>query len=268
MIMAAPRLIGLTAANAAVLPCCGIKDLMHPGRIEKLLWLRAHAKSGVRGRVLLAPDGHPAGYVETVPGENAWRGVNAEGYLFIHCVWVHARQYQKKGWGRLMVEACLEDAQAAGMQGAAVLVREGPWMAGRALFLACGFEPVDAALPDYQLLVRKFHGGAPTPTMRCSGDRELAQYGRGLTLIRCGQCPYLSKFTAEIAETALAEYGMMPRIVELRSAAEAQNAPTPYAVFSLLHDGRLLADHQISRTRFRNIMNKLTRQPGGPSVRK
>ena len=38
---------------------------------------------------------------------------------------------------------------------------------------------------------------------------------------------------------------------------DAQNAPTPYAVFAVIYDGRLLADHQISRARFRNIMNKL-----------
>ena len=28
-------------------------------------------------------------------------------------------------------------------------------------------------------------------------------------------------------------------------------------VFAVIYDGQLLADHQISRTRFRNIMNKL-----------
>ena len=37
-------------------------------------------------------------------------------------------------------------------------------------------------------------------------------------------------------------------------------APTPYAVFSVIHNGRILADHQISRTRFRNIMNGMFRE--------
>jgi len=32
---------------------------------------------------------------------------------------------------------------------------------------------------------------------------------------------------------------------------------TPCAVFSVIYNGQLLADHQISRTRFRNIMKKL-----------
>ena len=50
---------------------------------------------------------------------------------------------------------------------------------------------------------------------------------------------------------------MKPRIVEIKSYREAQNAPTPYAVFAVLFDGRILADHQISLTRFRNIVKKL-----------
>jgi hypothetical protein len=45
--------------------------------------------------------------------------------------------------------------------------------------------------------------------------------------------------------------------VELRSHVDPQNAATPYAVFAVIHNGRLLADHQVSRTRFRNIMKKL-----------
>ena len=45
-------------------------------------------------------------------------------------------------------------------------------------------------------------------------------------------------------------------MVDLESWSDAQNAPTPYAIFALIYNGRLLADHQISRTRFRNIMNK------------
>jgi hypothetical protein len=46
-------------------------------------------------------------------------------------------------------------------------------------------------------------------------------------------------------------------VLELKCWSDAQQAPTPYAFFALIHNGQLLADHQISRTRFRNIMNKL-----------
>jgi hypothetical protein len=176
--------------------------------------------------------------------------------MFIHCVWVFVKQGQRKGWGSIMVEACLDDARMAGMRGAAAMVRDGPWLADRRLFLANGFEPVDTAPPDYQLLVRKFDDGAVNPVFKKDCDKKLGRYSRGLTIIRSSQCPHISKFADEIIEAAENEYGIRPRVVDLESWSDAQKAPTPYAVFALIYNGRLLADHQISRTRFRNIMSK------------
>jgi len=136
-----PRLIDVDAASFDRLPCCGIKSPTHPGRERKRCWLQANAKFGLRAKMLLAPDGEPAGYIEYLPGEFAWRGVEARGFLFIHCVWIFRKQHQRKGWGRVMIEACLNDARKAGMHGAAVMVRDGAWLADRRLFLANGFAP-------------------------------------------------------------------------------------------------------------------------------
>jgi hypothetical protein len=255
-----PQLIDVDAANFDTLPCCGIKCPTHPGRLQKYCWLQANAEFGLRARTLLAPDGQPGGYIEYVPGEFAWRGVDAGGYMFIHCVWIYSRQHQRKGWGNVMIQACLDDAKKAGMHGAAAMVRDGPWLADRRLFLANGFERVDTAPPDYQLLVRKFrNAAAANPAFRKNWDQKVARYGRGLTIIRSSQCPHIAKFASDIAQTAAEEYHLAPTVVDLGGWRDAQNAPTPYAIFSLIYNGRLLADHQISRTRFRNIMNKLAR---------
>lgn len=254
-----PCLIAVDATNFDALPCCGIKCQTHIGRLQKRDWLDANATFGLRAKILLAPDDKPCGYIEYLPGEYVWRGVKAAGYMFIHCVWMHSRQYQRRGWGSRMIEACLADARSAGMLGVAALGREGPWSAGNRLFLANGFDLVDTAPPDFQLLVHNFRVTAANPSFPKDWDRKIARYGRGLTIIRSNQCPYLAKFTSEIAQSATEEYGITPSIVELESARGAQNAPTPYAVFSLIYNGRLLADHPISRTRFRNIMNRLSR---------
>jgi len=250
-------LIAVDATTFDALPCCGIKSRTHVGRQQKSCWLQRNAKFGLRAKTLLAPDGQPAGYVEYLPGEFAWRGVDAAGYMFIHCIWIYAKQYQRKGWGRFMIEACLNDAKSAGMRGVAVMVRDGPWLADRRLFLANAFEPVDTAPPDYQLLVLKFKRTAANPAFRKGWDEKLARYGHGLTIIRSNQCPHIAKFASDIAQSAAEDYGINPTVVDVASCQDAQNAPTPYAVFSLIYDGRLLADHQISRTRFRNIMRHL-----------
>ena len=258
-----PCLIDVDAASFDRLPCCGIKSPTHPGRQQKLCWLQANAKFGLRAQMLLAPDGEPGGYIEYLPGEFAWRGVEAAGLLFIHCVWIFRKQDQRKGFARAMVAACLEDARKAGMRGAAVMVRDGPWLADRRLFLANGFTPVDTAPPDYQLLVHQFDVTSANPAFKKGWDERLAKYGRGLTIVRSNQCPHIAKFAAEIIETAESEYHVKPTVIDLQSWRDAQNAPAPYAIFSLIYNGRLLADHQISRTRFRNIMNKCVRSAAG-----
>jgi len=159
-------LIDVDAASFDTLPCCGIKNPTHPGRQQKHCWLQANAKFGLRAKMLLAPDGQPSGYIEYLPGEFAWRGVESAGFMLIHCVWIFVKQHRRKGWGSVMVEACLDDARKAGMRGASAMVRDGPWLADRRLFLANGFESVDTAPPDYQLLVRKFDSGAGGPAFK------------------------------------------------------------------------------------------------------
>jgi hypothetical protein len=250
------RLVDVDAASFDSLPCCGIKSAAHAGRREKFCWLQANFKFGLRAKTLLSPEGEPCGYIEYLPGEFAWRGVDAGGYMFIHCLWNHSKRHQHQGWGSLMVEACLNDAKEAGMNGVAAVIREGPWLLDRRLFLANWFELVDTAPPDYELLIRRLKAGGADPAFKGGWDQKVARYSRGLTIIRSSQCPYIAKFAAEIAETAAQEYGIQARIVNIETCHDAQNAPTPYAVFALIYKGRLLADHQISRTRFRNIMNK------------
>lgn len=36
------------------------------------------------------------GFIEYLPGEHAWRAVHADGYLFIHCLWVVGKSKGKK----------------------------------------------------------------------------------------------------------------------------------------------------------------------------
>lgn len=105
-------------------------------------------------------------------------------------------------------------------------------------------------------MVLRLKAKAAQPKFNGGWEEKLKKYGRGLTIVRSDQCPHIAKFAEEIAEAAEEEFGVKPRVVELKSAEEAQNAPTPYAVFAVIRDGQLLADHQISRTRFRNIMRK------------
>jgi GNAT superfamily N-acetyltransferase len=250
------RVVDVTPARLAELPCCGIKNPQHEGHRRKRAWLRAQLDSGLRARILLTEDGHQCGYIEYLPGERAWRGVDAAGYLFIHCIWTFYKKYQHKGNATRLVEACVEEARKANMLGVAVIARKGPWLASRGLFAKCGFETVDSAPPDFELLVKKTRKNAANPRFRPIPPSRLDKYGPGLTIIVADQCPHGVKFAREIGETAESEFKLKPRFVVLRSFKEAQRAPTPYSVFSIIYRGTVISDRQISKTRFRNIMKR------------
>ena len=89
--------------------------------------------------------------------------------------------------------------------------------------------------------MKKFDKNAPTPKFKEDWDGRLSQYGEGLTIIRTDQCPYSVKNVREISETAETTYGIKPDIIDL------------------IYDGKAIAHHPISKTRFTNIMNKILR---------
>ena len=77
---------------------CGHSPAYQHGYDAKMKWLRGRLAEGMR-YTLLQVNGYNAGFIEYIPGEYAWRGIEAKGYLFIHCFWVIGRN-RGHGYGR------------------------------------------------------------------------------------------------------------------------------------------------------------------------
>jgi hypothetical protein len=57
-------------------------------------------------------------------------------------------------------------------------------------------------------------------------------------------------------ETA-ADLGIQSQVIELKNCQEVQeSAPSPYGVFNLVYDGKLVAYHWISEKAFRKLLEK------------
>jgi hypothetical protein len=250
------KMIDITPKNLHESPICGLKNVEHEGRIRKANWLKTYFKKGMKAKLLLTEKNIQLGYIEYIPGQYSWRGIEADGYMFIHCLWTYWKKYKKKGYGRLLIQTCIDDAKKEKYKGVAVVAREKPWLANSQIFLKNGFKIVDTAPPDYELLVKKFNKSAPNPKFKNSWNKKLKKYGNGLIIIRSNQCPHTIRFADKIAETARKIYKLKPQIVEIKTYKQAQNAPTPYSAFAVIYNSQLLADHQISATRFKNIMDK------------
>ena len=74
----------------------------------------------------------------------------------------------------------------------------------------------------------------------------------------------VAKCVKDIAEASRA-LGLKPKVVRIRSAKASRELPTPYGVFSIIYDGRLIVERPVSGTRFTNIMLKRGTQRGMPT---
>jgi hypothetical protein len=233
---------------------CGIGCVTNPrheGFAPKVAWLRKRFEEGLRFLLFRDADGRPLAFLEYVPGEYAWRPVDAPGWLFVQCLWVYPRGQKVGGLGTRLIRACLAEARRAGKIGVAAMVSEGPWMAGRQVFERSEFERV-AQADRFELLVRKL-GRGRLPAFR-DVEAHRSTDG-GLHLVYSAQCPYLPKSVHDLRAVA-DEHGVALRVTELDTPEKAQRAPSFYGVFSLLWNGRLLSDHYVSATRFRSILLK------------
>jgi len=252
------EIVDTNASNIDSYGFCGYKNTRQEYR-RKIDWLKQRFTEGMKFKVLYSGSEGMVGFIEYIPGEYTWRAVEAKGYMVIHCIANYYRKHREKGYGTLLVEESIKDADREKMHGVAVVTRKGTWMAGKELFIRNGFEVVDTAPPDFELLVRRF-ADAPLPEFKGDWERRLSQYRSGLTIIHSDQCPYVVKAVKEIPETAKEKYGIEPEIIELKNCEEAQNAPSAFAIFGIVYNGKLVADHPISNRRFMNIMDKEAKQ--------
>ncbi len=248
------EIIDTNADNIGGCGICGRKPGRTEGYRRKCNWLKQRYAEGLRFKVLRSREFGDVGVIEYAPGSHSWRPVEAEGYFVIHCMMIN-RKHLGKGLGALLLDSCLRDAKKSKCRGVAVVASSDSFMAGSGLFIKAGFVSVESS-PPYELLVKKFHKAAPDPHFIVDRKRALKRYKKGLTILAADQCPMVPKCVEDIAEAAGA-LGLKTKVVRVRSAKQSRELPTPYGVFSIVYDGKLIAERPISGTRFRLIMSKL-----------
>jgi len=232
---------------------CYMSKKKSEGYQRKLKWLRDRFDEGMRIKMLDLRQGG-RGFIEYIPGEYAWRAVNADGYMLIHCIWVAGRS-KGKGYATQLLNECFKDAEKAGMKGVAVVTSEGNWLVGKNLFLRHGFECADQR-PPFALMVRKF-GNATSPSFSGNFEQRLRTYKKGLTIFRSDQCPYVDAAAGAALEAAK-ELGIGTKVIELKSAEEVRRlSPSPYGVFGIVYDGKLVSYHSGAKKELMTCLEKL-----------
>jgi N-acetylglutamate synthase-like GNAT family acetyltransferase len=251
------EIIDLNPDNISDYGVCGYKNVKkHLELRQKIEWFTKYYPKGLRIKALVSKQGGYQGMLEYIPGEYAHRPVDAEGYLFIHCIFVgFKKEFKGKGYGSALINECIKDAQNSNMQGVAVVTRRGSFMANKDIFIKKGFMVSDTAAPDFELLTIKFDQTAANPKFRTL-NKQLKKYEKGLFILRSVQCPYTKKNVNAILESVKAKFNLEANVINLQDANAVQQSPCAFGTFCIVYNGKILSHHPISNTRFINIMKK------------
>src|SRR5512133_469216 len=227
------EIIDTNAENIGGCSLCGNKNTNNLGHRRKTNWLKERYPEGLRFKVLRSDKFGDVGMIEYALGNHAWRPVEAEGYLVIHCLMVNGK-HQGKGLGSLLLDSCLRDAKKSKCRGVAVVTSSDSFMAGSDLFIKAGFVSVDR-IPPYELLVKKLKKTAPDPHFIVERERVLKKKKKGRTILAADQCPMVATCVRDIAK-ASGTLVLKTKVVRVRSAQESRELPTPYRVFSIVNN--------------------------------
>lgn len=229
-----------------------INDLKNPGFHNKRKWFQKRYAEGLRMKILKDSNSKMIGFIEYVPAVNAWRPVEATNFMFIHCMYVYPNSNKNKGYGSLLINEAEKEARESNMLGICVMTSKGSWMTDKRIFEKNNFKAVDQR-GRFNLLSKKWDENGLNPKLL---DWTLKQKKyKGWHLLYSDQCPWHEKSAEALCNVAM-DFNINLQIEKIKTAYAARNAPSGFGVFNLLHNGKLLEDHYISATRFKNILKK------------
>ncbi len=246
------KIINVTADNVSESGVFCIKDKKAPGFAKKVEWFKNKLNKDLRIKLAVDNNGKQLGFIEFIPSELAWRPISAKNYLFIQCIAIFGKKERNQLLGYLLIETCEKEAMEENKDGVCTMSSNGPWIAGKQIFEKNGYAVVDQ-LGRFELMAKSFENTTAQPKFN-DWEAEQTKY-KGWHLIYSDQCPWHEKAIIALKESAI-ENKIQLKIKKLKSPNEAQVAPSGFGTFSLIKDGKLLADHYISRTRFENILKK------------
>ncbi len=212
------------------------------GYQNKVKWMKERFKEGLKYKLAMVKEGDkesPRGMIEYIPGEYNWRGILADGWMVLHCLWVVGAA-KKKGYGTKLLEEAIREAKEAGMLGVVGMsASKGGWLPNKKIYVRNGFEKVDEIDPYFELYAKAFASNAQKPKFYPISKEKKKEYNRGITILYSEQCPYIVDFIEELEDIFKGKTDLFNPI-KINNCKEAQqNGVYPYGTYCILCDGKV-----------------------------
>ena len=236
--------------------CCAISNNNDVQVASKKAWLAERFDEGL---VFLKSSERGKCFIEYIPAEYAWNPIDADGYMYIDCLWVSG-SLKGHGYSNELLDACIEDSKNKGRKGLCILAsaKKKPFLADPKFLKYKGFAVCDEAANGIQLWYLPFAADVgATADAEVPKFKECARNPRieegGFVLYYTSQCPFNAKYVPIVEQTAK-DKGVPFKAIHIESREDAQNAPTPITTYALFRDGEYLTNEQMNDKRFLKIL--------------
>lgn len=203
----------------------------HTGVEAKRAWLSERLKEGHVFRKFNVKD--PA-FIEYAPLEKAWVPVEGDNFFYIYCLWTNGSA-KGKGYGKELMQYCIDDAKAKGKSGICLLgaKRQKHWLTSQNFAKKFGFKTVDSTPSGYELLCLSFDNTTPNFTQRAKSETIENQT---LTIYYDDQCPFIPQ-NIEILKKYCGENNIELSLVHIDSLEKAKALPCVFNNWAVFYKG-------------------------------
>mgnify|MGYP000337062459 FL=1 len=229
--------------------CCAIADKKHQcGVATKKQWLKDRL---VEGHVFRKLDVKGKVFIEYAPLETAWVPIRGENFLYIYCLWVSG-SYKGKGYGKSLLEYCINDAKAQGKSGVCVLSskKKKPFLTEKKLMTKFEFQVVDTLSDEYELLSLSFNGKNPSFN---DTVRQMRINQKELTIFYGMQCPFIPNCIEQV-KTYCDNNRIPLNLIAIDSLQKAKELPCIFNNWAVFYNGKFETVHLLNESYLKKIV--------------
>lgn len=236
--------------------CCSLTEKKKDcGVTKKKAWLRERLKEGlvfykgdVRGKV----------FIEYLPANAAWLPIEADHWMHINCLWVSG-SYKGKGYSNALLQHCIQDVRAKGMQGITILSakKKLPFLSDPTYLLHKGFQIADEA-GEYRLMQLPLQAHTTKPTF-CSQVFHPHHPKKTFVLYYSEQCPFAIQYAPRFAKWM----NIWQQPCELRpitTQKQAHTCPSPVTSYALFYGNTFLTNEILSEKKAEKLWKQYANQ--------
>ena len=230
--------------------CCAMSGKQS---VDKKKWMKRGFDEGL---VFYRSEERGKCFIEYIPAENAWIPIDADGYLYINCLWI-AGSMKGNGYSNDLLAECIRDAETQNKKGVCILCAEGrkrEFLADPKFLAYKGFKTADVSDCGITLMYLPLSENTEPPKFKpCAKHPKIDE--SGFVLYYTDHCPFTCYWVPRVSEVAK-ENGIPFKTIHITDKEAARNVPAPVTTYALFRDGKFVTHAIQSDKKFLELAKK------------